>query len=85
MVGYLLGSCPQKRRMTDSILADNSTTNCEADLHGPQISKYCADGGVYYLQSLTFSGLGKLARPNTNAPYGLESLADVGIEAWVSL
>ena len=84
MVGYL-GSCPNIRRMTDQILATDSTTNCEADRNGPQISKYCADGGVYYLQSFVFSGSGKLARSNTNAPYGLESLSDVGIDAWVSM
>ncbi|KAL9126160.1 MAG: hypothetical protein Q9175_007960 [Cornicularia normoerica] len=64
--------------------AEGSTTKCEADLHGPQSSKYCADGGVYYLQSLSFSHAGAQVRPNTGGPYGYESLSSVGIEAkWI--
>lgn len=63
----------------------NSTTNCMADLHGPQDSKYCADGGVYYLQSIGFSGQGQLSRPNTKKPYGYDSLGSVGLDASVSV
>ena len=56
-----------------------SSTADPGDQNGPPSTKYCADGGVYYLH--------KLAQSETNtasiaAPNGFDSLTNFGIYPW---
>ncbi|KAK4691536.1 hypothetical protein P7C71_g5484, partial [Lecanoromycetidae sp. Uapishka_2] len=54
---------------------DANSTKCLADTHGPKAARYCADGGVYYLQSMAVTeGI-----PMTAKPYAYDSLQDVNL------
>lgn len=53
---------------SSSLQDDEDGTKCKADNHGPEISKYCADGGVYYLLRW---GDGMYAEP-----WGVDKLKD---------
>ena len=63
----------------------NTTTNCDKDLHGPQSSKYCADGGVYYLHQIAVQAGGGAVLPMVQMPQGYNALEDVAIETQVSI
>ena len=63
----------------------NTTTNCTKDLHGPQSAKYCADGGVYYLQQIAVQAGGGAVLPMVQEPQGFNALEDVAIEPQVSI
>ena len=52
---------------------DAAGSKCAADAVGPQSSKYCADGGVYYLNNYDRNG------GHLDKPYGYDSLVDHGI------
>jgi len=57
-------------------------TKCRADQSGPQITKYCADAGVYYLYRFDERGdhVGALDKP-----WGMDDLHSVGLDpAWVT-
>ncbi|KAI9873705.1 MAG: hypothetical protein M1830_010704 [Pleopsidium flavum] len=61
---------------------DVSGTKCKADKTGPQITKYCDDGGVYYLYRFDERGnhVGALDKP-----WGMDDLSSVGLNpAWVT-
>ncbi|MCJ1280345.1 hypothetical protein MMC21_008172 [Puttea exsequens] len=53
----------------------DSQSKCKADTHGPQKSKYCADGGVYYVQSIQKGIRG----PQADMPYAYSHLEENGI------
>lgn len=52
---------------------DADKTKCRQDTHGPYASRYCADGGVYYLQSLNIEDT--LGYPNVEKPYSYDKLS----------
>ena len=60
---------------------DNSTMKCANDRSGPQLLKYCADGGVYYAYNFVEEGdhLGRLGYP-----WGADKLNELGINPAVS-
>ncbi|KAI9876348.1 MAG: hypothetical protein M1830_006697 [Pleopsidium flavum] len=61
---------------------DVSGTKCEADKTRPQITKYCDDGGVYYLYRFDEHGNHDGA---LDKPWGMEDLSSVGLNpAWVT-
>ena len=59
----------------------DSQSKCKADTHGPQKSKYCADGGVYYVQSIQKGIRG----PQADMPYAYSHLEENGIIPFVSI
>lgn len=60
-----------------------TTSNCLIDRSGPQASKYCDDGGVYYAYNFVEDGAGE---GHVNYPWGGDKLMDkVGINLTVSL
>ena len=64
---------------------DADKIQCRQDTHGPLASRYCADGGVYYLQSLNIEDT--VGYPNVEKPYSYDKLSTLPqpIEPWVSL
>ena len=55
---------------------DEDKTKCRQDTHGPLSSRYCADGGVYHLQSLNIQGsIGTTGYPNVEKPYSYDKLS----------
>lgn len=68
---------------------DADKTKCRQDTHGPFASRYCADGGVYYLQSLntedSLEPQGTISYPNVEKPYAYDKLSTLpqSIEPWV--
>ncbi|KAK4691438.1 hypothetical protein P7C71_g5562, partial [Lecanoromycetidae sp. Uapishka_2] len=55
-------------------------TALPGDTNGPPSTKYCADGGVYYLNRLSADS--STAIPDLVAPYGFDSLLNFGILPW---
>ena len=54
-----LGETPTNNKMWVlfvDLQEGNSTARCSSDLSGPQDSKYCADGGVYYTYNFIETG-----------------------------
>ncbi len=65
-------------------LADDANhSKCTADKYGPQGAKYCADGGVYYLNNYVSSpgGLGKPNGYDELVPHGIDPVKIVQASA----
>ena len=84
-VGLHLSSSIMKDVCLTRFITGNTTTNCDNDLHGPQSTKYCADGGVYYLQQLAVQTGDGAVLPMVQEPPGFDNLGDVGLEPQVSI
>lgn len=57
---------------------DADGTKCNADKNGALYTQWCADAGVYYLNSLNFPSL----TPALRAPNGFKSLTNYGVFPW---
>ncbi len=57
-------------------------TKCKADRSGPQITKFCDDGGVYYLYRFDERGD---HRGGLDKPWGMDKLEEYGLHpSWVT-
>lgn len=60
-----------------------TSTAIAGDIDGAPSTKYCADGGVYYLNRLDFTSNGQ--QPKLLAPYGFDDLLSFGmLPSWPS-
>ena len=60
---------------------DDSHSKCNGDRVGPQGAKYCADGGVYYLNNFDKTGLGKPNGYDQLRPHGIDPVKIVSASA----
>ncbi|KAI9682371.1 MAG: hypothetical protein M1817_000425 [Caeruleum heppii] len=64
------------------LLDDASKSKCTADISGPQVTKYCADGGVYYLYRFDEDGH---HRGHLDKPWGMDELNKIDLQpAWAT-